>query len=145
MTPRVGGWTTPGRGRDAGVVTVYRYLGGAGALLSGAAVALCLLVPLPDAPGGANAIAGATLLEANGKGVLVPLVLFLALATGAALAPSQRGRVILTGGHLALTLLAALSIGLLFVPASAVLLMAAVVDVRGSVAARQQRSLATSR
>jgi hypothetical protein len=126
-------------------VTVYRYLGGLGALLSGAAVALCTLVPLPDVPGGSPVVPGATLVEANGNGALVPLALFLALATGAALAPSQRGRVILTGGHLVLTLVALTSIGILFVPASTALLLAAVVDVRGSVTARQQRSLAASR
>jgi hypothetical protein len=146
VTPRVGGWTPERRGRDAGVVTVYRSLGGLGALLNGAAVTVCLLVPLAGVAavaGGAPAVSGATLVEANGRGVLVPLALFLALATGAAVSLSQRGRVILTGGHLALTLLALPSIGLLFVPASAVLVLAAVVDVRGSVTARQQRSFAT--
>jgi hypothetical protein len=128
---------------DAGVVTRHWWLSGPGAMLSAAAAAVCLFVPLADADDGSG-VPGATLLEANGRGVLVPLALFVLLATGAWLAPSRRLRVILSGGHAALSVLALLSIGVFFLPATVVLLGGTVVDVRTPAPTRAHRPLVPS-
>ncbi len=107
----------------------HRWLSGLGAMLSVAAVVVCLTVPLYDADDGSG-VPGATLVEVNGRGVLVPLAIFVVLAAGAWLAPTRRVRVILSGGHAVLTLVALLSIGVFFLPATAALLVAAVADLR---------------
>ncbi len=117
-------------GRDATGVITHRWLLGLGALLSAAAVAVCLLVPLYDIDDGGSGVPGATLVEVNGRGVLLPLALFGALAAGAWLAPSRRVRVIAAGGHTLLTLLALVSIGMYFLPASGLLVAGAAVDLR---------------
>jgi hypothetical protein len=131
-------------GRDATGVTRHRWLLGLGALLSGAAIALCLLVPLYDADEGGSGVPGATLVEVNGRGVLLPLALFGALAAGAWLAPSRRVRVIAAGGHTLLTLLALVSIGTYFLPASGLLVAGAAVDLRRPRANGHDRQLVHS-
>lgn len=124
-------------------MTRHWWLSGPGALLSVTAAAVCLFVPLADADDGSG-VPGATLVEVNGLGVLVPLALFVVLATGAWLAPSRRLRVILSGGHAALTLLALLSIGVFFLPASVVLVGGAVLDVRTPAPERHHHPLVPS-
>ncbi len=124
-------------------MTRYRWLLALGALFSAGAVLVCLTVPLYSGDDGSG-VAGATLLEVNGLGVLLPLSLFVVLAVGAWLAPSRRVRVILAGGHAMLCLLALLSIGVLFLPATLLLLVGAVVDARAPAAARPQRPLVPS-
>jgi hypothetical protein len=125
-------------------VTRHRWLLGLGALLSGAAIAVCLLVPLYDADDGVSGVPGATLVEVNGRGVLVPLALFGLLATSAWLGPSRRVRVIAAGGHTLLTLLALLSIGVYFLPASGLLVVGAAADLRRPAHDRHHRPLVHS-
>ncbi len=98
---------------------------------------VCLYLPLYSEDSGSEA----TLLEVNGAGVLGPLVLFALLATGAWLGPSRRMRVILAGGHALLTMLALLSIGVLFLPASILLVLGAAAELRQPVPERHHRPL----
>jgi hypothetical protein len=94
---------------------------GVGALLSVAGVLVCLVAPLYSSSGDGSTDGSATLLEVNGPGALVPLGLFLVLAVGAWLVPWRPGRVLLVAGHAGLTLLAMLTIGVFFLPATVVL------------------------
>jgi hypothetical protein len=100
-------------------VTARRVLA-AGVLLDVLAVVACLVLPLYAGSDG-----HATLLEVNGPGALLPLGLFLALGVGAWLAPWRALRVVLVGGHALLTVLALLTVGAFFLPATAALVIGA--------------------
>lgn len=125
------------RGEDAGRVK-GRWLLAVGALLSTAAVLLCLVVPLYISDEGVGTTSQ-TLLEVNGRGVLVPLSVFLGLAVTSYAAPWPRLRAAAALGHGALTILALLSIGTLFLPATLALLGGVVLDAR-SPTTRPERS-----
>jgi hypothetical protein len=92
---------------------------GVGALLSGTGALVCLAAPLYATDDGSTA-GSATLLEVNGAGALVPVLLLVGLALGAWLVPWRPGRVLLVAGHAGLTLLAMLTIGIFFLPATVV-------------------------
>ncbi len=89
-----------------------RWLLGVGALLSGVGVLVCLVAPLYSTDDGSTA-GTATLIEVNGLGALAPVLLFLV--------PWRPGRVLLVAGHAGLTLLAMLTVGIFFLPATVVL------------------------
>lgn len=104
---------------------------GVGALLSGVGVLVCLVAPLYSTDDGSRA-GTATLLEVNGVGALVPVLLFLVLAVGAWLVPWRPGRVLLGAGHAGLTLLAMFTIGIFFLPATVVLAVGLVREARAA-------------
>lgn len=101
---------------------------GLGAALSTLATLLCLFAPMYASDDGSG---DATLLAVNGAGALVPLGLFLVFAATAAFAPVPAVGVAGVLAHAALTLLALLSIGVFFLPATLALVAGAVLSLRG--------------
>lgn len=95
----------------------HRKLLAAGAALDLLAVLACLVLPLYSSDG-TDGTGSATLLAVNGAGALVPLGLFLGLGLLAWAMPWRVARLVAVLLHGALTVLALLSIGLLFVPAA---------------------------
>ncbi|MGG5259525.1 hypothetical protein [Phycicoccus avicenniae] len=114
----------------------HRRLLAAGAALDLLAVLACLTLPLYSTSDGSGADGSATLLAVNGPGVLVPLALFLGLGLLAWCTPWWGVRVAAVGVHGVLTVLALLSIGVLFLPAALVLAVGGVLDVVRALAPR---------
>ncbi len=111
-----------------------RRLLGLGVALDVVAVGVCLVVPLYSTDSGTTG-GRATLLEVNGAGVLVPLALFLGLALLARFLPWRATRVAAVAAHGLLTLLALLSVGALFLPATLALAVGGFLEVVGALPA----------
>ena len=103
-----------------------RWVLGLGALLAVLAAGFLLVAPTYDSvSSGGPAGSGATLLEVDGPGVLVPLGVAVVLALGAWAAPWTWLRWTLVGLFCAGCVLALLSIGVFFLPAAAALVVGA--------------------
>ncbi|PKW26296.1 hypothetical protein [Phycicoccus duodecadis] len=100
-----------------------------GLALSVLAALVCLVAPLYAAGDGSG---GATLAAVNGPGALVAPALFVVFALGAATSPWRGLRLAGVAAHAALTLLALLTIGAFFLPATTALVLGALHALRAS-------------